>query len=322
MRLLVRLVGEFFALFWKDLSDAFNPKAWLETTASLSGLDRKKLIANSRFILPQLFLFYICLSPGIAMPLYDKLLFHPVLCDDGGADSIGKTHRQDLHISVGADRRISAWYFKLAESRGTVLISHGNGGNMLHRYPIYAALLQQGYSVLAFDYEGYGASEGRPSIDNCCRDGLAAYDFLKSTLKEKPERIVLYGESLGGGVSAQIAKQRTCRGLILQSSFYSLPDLASSKFLYMHLYPRILFPKNSLETNKVISAKDFVIPLCLISGTADRIIPVSQSEKLYKIAKDKKLFLKIEGGGHNDLQADEYYEKFKNSLGQALAFFD
>lgn len=322
MRALTRILCEFFALLWKDLSDAFNPKAWLEATANLQGLDRNKLIANSRFILPQLLLFYICLSPGIAMPLYDKLLFHPTLCDDGGPEAIGETPRQDLHILVGADRRIRSWYFALAESRGTVLISHGNGGNMLHRYPIYAALLQQGYSVLAYDYEGYGASEGSPSIDNCCCDGLAAYDFLKNTLKEKPERIVLYGESLGGGVSAQIAKQRTCRGLILQSSFYSLPDLASSKFLYMHLYPRFLFPKNSLETNKVVSAKDFAFPLCLISGTADRIIPVTQSEKLYKIAKSRKLFLKIEGGGHNDLQTEEFYEKYKDSLGQALAFFD
>lgn len=322
MKQLVGLFCEFFAAIWKDLTDAFNPRAWRDAAGELRGMDRQKVFRNAKFILPQLLLFYTILSPVVAMPLYDKLLFHPLKCDDGGYQPAGKVQRQDLHILVAPKYQISAWYYKLDNAKGTVLLSHGNGGNMAHRNPIYYALLEQGYSVLTYDYEGYGRSDGSPTIPNCCRDGLAVYDFLEHALKEKPEKIVLYGESLGGGISAQIAKDKVCRGLILQSSFYSLPDLASTKFVYMRLYPRLLFPKNSLETNKVVSAKDFSIPVCLITGTEDRVIPETQSEKLFKIIKGKKQMFKVDGAGHNDLQDEEFYKKYRECLGQALAFFD
>ena len=322
MKRFLALFGEFFTAIWKDLSDAFNPRAWREAVGNLREMDRQKVIRNAKLILPQLLLFYTVLSPVVAMPLYDKLLFHPLKCDDGGYQSVGKVQRQKLHILVAPKCQVSAWYYKLDNAKGTVLLSHGNGGNMAHRNPLYYALLEQGYSVLAYDYEGYGRSDGSPSIGNCCRDGLAVYDHLAQTLEEKPERIVLYGESLGGGISAQVAKEKSCRGLILQSSFYSLPDLASTKFVYMRLYPRLLFPKNSLETYKIVSAKDFSTPVCIISGTEDRVIPVSQSEKLFKVITSKKQIFKIDGAGHNDLQDEAFYKKYRECLGQALAFFD
>ena len=114
---------------------------------------------------------------------------------------------------------------------------------------------------------------------------------------------------------------RVCRGLILQSTFYSLPSLASSRFIYLHLYPRFLFPANSLESNLVLGKPAQKAPVCLIHGAVDKIIPAEQSSLLYrKVVAGKKLYL-VPGAGHNDIQST-YMPILSRYIADSLAFIE
>src|SRR5206468_3134820 len=102
-------------------------------------------------------------------------------------------------------------------------------------------MLLAGYSVLVYDYQGFGRSSGRPSVDGILSDGAAAFDYLVKERGIDPHRIVLYGESLGVSVAAHLSTIRDCGGLVLQSGFASLSRIACKHFPFLRIYPTALF---------------------------------------------------------------------------------
>lgn len=309
-----RLLRELGASFWDDLTGAFSLRNWQDCLAKLSITSRKQLIENLLGILPQVAIFYLVLAPVVAMPLYNKMLFFPLKQHAIDFAELAGIAKVNVQIVGENSRKLSAWYFPVDGARGAVIISHGNGGNISHRGPLIELLLRQKMSVLAYDYQGYGESEGEPSIDNICRDGLAAYDYLVTQKGVKPEKIVLYGESLGGGVAAHVASKRQVGAVILQSTFASLPHVARQKMLLMRLYPDFLFPKNKLDTAGIMAEPH--APLLIVHGKADSIIPFTESELLYKKAVEPKQLVAIESANHNDM-----YDTYVGSLEQAVAAF-
>ena len=112
----------------------------------------------------------------------------------------------------------------------TLLFCHGNAGNITHRLENLAYLVQLGLQVFIFDYRGYGKSEGRPSEDGLYRDALAAYDYMVSRDDVKNQSLIIFGRSLGGAVAVELATQRPCHKLILESTFTSAQDMARELF--------------------------------------------------------------------------------------------
>ena len=190
---------------------------------------------------------------------------------------------------------LHGWYFPGDASEPVVLFCHGNAGNVSHRLDNVRRLLDHNLTVFLFDYRGYGKSEGNPSEKGIYTDGLAACDYLLKQKHVPPEKLVLFGRSLGGAVTTEIALKRNVRSLILESAFTSTRDMARTIPLFMLFSP--LIPRHFNNLKKIAR---ITVPKLIIHGTRDEIVPFSLGEKLFKSASPPKYFFPIEGAGHND----------------------
>jgi len=197
----------------------------------------------------------------------------------------------------------NAWYFTVPHAEATALISHGNGGNISHRLQIMAMFLLKRINVLAYDYQGYGRSEGTPSIPGILNDGRAAYDYLVTKQQVNPAKIILFGESLGGAVAARLGKEKESAALILQSSFSSLSHVAGQKLMFLRLYPDFCYP-DSLDTAAIL--KNYKKPLLIVHGAVDQVVPASESEILYATATGPKTIVRLPHANHNDIYETDY----------------
>jgi hypothetical protein len=146
-----------------------------------------------------------------------------------------------------------------------------------------------GFNVLAYDYPGYGESTGDPSEAHTYIAAQAAYDYLTAELRTPPECIFLYGRSLGGGPSVELARLNPVGGLILEGAF-------TSAFRVKTRWP--LLPWDKFENLKKL--KELRCPVLVIHGTEDETVPFWHGEVLYHSAPGEKMKLWVEGGGHND----------------------
>lgn len=256
-------------------------------------------MGNLMPLIPQMVVFYLVLSPKVAMPVYNKLLFYPMKIGECYLKSVAGVPREGCYFPSVNGKKLHAWYFPVPNARGVVLISHGNGGNLTWRVPLFEMFIRSNVSVFIYDYQGYGNSEGSPTVENICDDGMAAYDFLVQKKNVDPSKLFLYGESLGGGVACYVAARKPSAGMILQSTFSSLPHIAAQKFLHLKLYPRFFFPSNALDNLAVL--KNPHPPLLIVHGKSDRIIPESEAELLFQGACEPKKIVRIAGGSHNNL---------------------
>jgi fermentation-respiration switch protein FrsA (DUF1100 family) len=191
---------------------------------------------------------------------------------------------------------IHAWWVPPRDpGAGAVLVSHGNGGNLSHRGRIAAELRKSlSAGVLLYDYPGYGKSQGKPTEESCYAAGEAAYRRLTEEQKIPANRIVLFGESLGGGPAVELAVRHDHRALVLMFPFTSLP--AAAKYHYPFLPTGTLMRTRFDNLSKIGRC---LRPVFIAHGTADRVIPISQGEELFAAANPPKEFLRFEGAGHD-----------------------
>ena len=150
----------------------------------------------------------------------ESLLFFPAKYPDGIWHPAGLDF-DDAWITAADGVRIHGWYIPCENPRAVALFAHGNGGNLSHREDYYRALHQLGVAVLAFDYRGYGRSEGSPTEAGILADGRAARTWLAERAGIPESQIVLMGESLGGAVAVHLASEAPARALILENTFSS-----------------------------------------------------------------------------------------------------
>ncbi|HVS62799.1 MAG TPA: alpha/beta hydrolase [Thermoanaerobaculia bacterium] len=203
---------------------------------------------------------------------------------------------EDVWFSSADGTRLHGWWMPARRARGTVLYCHGNAGNITNRIGAYRLLHRARLNVFAFDYRGYGRSEGRPSEPGVLADARAAHDSLVNEIEESPERILFFGHSLGGAIAIDCALHRRGVGLVVQSSFTNVREMARVRFpsLPMHLVARNQF--RSLD-----KVSQVTIPKLFIHGTADETIPVRLGRRLFEHASDPKEWYEVPHAGHNDV---------------------
>jgi fermentation-respiration switch protein FrsA (DUF1100 family) len=189
-----------------------------------------------------------------------------------------------------------------------ILYAHGNAGNISYDYDVHRTLNRLNATVFAFDYRGYGKSEGKPTVAGVLDDARSARAWLARKEDIPEAQIVLMGRSLGGAVVAQLAGELAPRGLVIESSFSSLREVADHHFSKLSW----LVPRD--ELNSTAALADYRGPLFLSHGDADRTIPQEQGKKLYDTARGKKQFFNVAGGDHNDPLPDEYYRRLDRFL--------
>lgn len=185
------------------------------------------------------------------------------------------------------------WYVPLDGARGVALFSHGNGGNLSSCLNSIDMLRSFGFSVLAYDYGGYGNSTGTPSEARCYADIHAMWDYLVKQRGVPEKDILLYGQSLGGGPTAELAQRVTPGAIILESTFLSAPDMARDSLVY---WPWSWLVRYTFRTKDKIA--HFTAPLLILHSTEDEVVPFAHGQALFALAHEPKRFVAIKGG-HN-----------------------
>jgi fermentation-respiration switch protein FrsA (DUF1100 family) len=245
----------------------------------------------------------------------DRMLYFPTNDIESTPNNIGLEY-DDLTLKTKDGLDISAWHVPVEDARGTVLFCHGNAGNISLRLDSIRIFHGLGLGVLIFDYRGYGKSQGHPDEKGTYMDAEAAWAYIVDTLGVKPENVVIFGRSLGGGVAAEMALRKQSGVLIIESGFTSVPDLGKKFFPYL---PVRLISRHKYETiDKVDKIK---IPKLFVHSPEDEIVPYGHGTKLFKRASEPKDFLRIKGD-HNDgfmLSGKVYVEGLRDFLDKYLA---
>jgi fermentation-respiration switch protein FrsA (DUF1100 family) len=186
-----------------------------------------------------------------------------------------------------------------ADSSGlTVVVFHGNGGNLSHRAPLVARMREVFHAaVFILDYQGYGQSSGLPSEAATAQDARAAIAYLRGRPEVDPSRLVYYGESLGGAVAVSLAAETPPAALVVQSSFTSIADMTARHYPLL----RRLLPLANVRYDSLATVPRLHLPMLVIHGDADTLIPASHSQQLYDAANEPKRLVLVPGAGHNDV---------------------
>ena len=201
---------------------------------------------------------------------------------------------QALTLSTADGEALAGWFIPAPAARGTLLYLHGNGGNIGHRLDQIEVFHRLGLNVLIIDYRGYGASSGKPSEEGTYQDALAAWNYLTQEKRLAPERVVVFGESLGGSVAAWLAARQPPAGLVIYASFTSVPEMAQA------LYP--MFPASRLARYRYdtrAALRGVNCPVLILHSPEDEIIPFSHGQALLAAAREPKRLVELRGG-HND----------------------
>ncbi len=213
-----------------------------------------------------------------------------------------------VSFTTADEVRLHAWYVygKQRPARGSVLFFHGNAHNISHYYLTAKGFVEAGYNVLLFDYRGYGLSQGDPSPEGLLADADAAWEYLLQRPETQPGKIVIFAQSLGGAVALDWVGRRRPEDIAMvvsESAFSSYTKIVQEKLNPLGVIRIFRKPIAQTFFDDTHAPVDWVerispIPLLLVHGTADPIVPYANVERLFDAAADPKLLWTIEGGGH------------------------
>jgi pimeloyl-ACP methyl ester carboxylesterase len=244
-------------------------------------------------------LLALCYATVVAWVYFSqrKLLFIPRAELTATPRQIGLAH-EDIRLTNRLGTSIHGWWLPCDAPRFTLLFSHGNGGNLSHRLESLRIVHDLALSVLIYDYSGYGQSRGEPGEEATRADAQAAWDWLVREQGIDPRTIVLFGRSLGGAVSARLARDLATRGtspagLILESTFTSVPDMGA--YIYPWLPVRLL---SRYRYDSTTELSGLHLPALFLHSPDDDVVPYALGRKLHDEYRGPKTFLELQGD-HN-----------------------
>lgn len=196
----------------------------------------------------------------------------------------------EVPLTAADGTRLAAVHLPHDGARFTILYSHGNGEDLGTVMWVLERLNAMGFEVFAYDYRGYGASEGRATVDGVLLDAEAAYRHVTEALHVPAERLILWGRSVGGGPTVHLAARRPVAGMVLEATFTSAFCVATRR--------PILWWDRFCNLDQI---RDVRVPLLSVHGRRDRVVPFGHGQRLFEGAPGPKRSLWIDGAGHNDL---------------------
>ena len=262
------------------------------------------LVSGWRIVRAALVAYLVVLL--LLMIFEEYFIFIPVPYDGGAAWRPSGIDYEDVYFQAADGTRLHGWYFPHPAPRAVVLFAHGNYGNITHRLQRAQILHNLGLSTFLFDYRGYGRSDGRPTEEGILQDTRAARTALAERAGVPEDEIVLMGRSLGGGVAVDLAARDGARGLVLESTFTSIPDVAAIHYPFL---PVRRLMRTQLDSAAKIGR--YAGPLLQSHGDVDRTIPFDLGRRLFAAAAESdgsmRKFYAINDGDHNDPQPPEYF---------------
>ncbi|MFH1958471.1 MAG: alpha/beta hydrolase [bacterium] len=226
-----------------------------------------------------------------------RLVFFPSGEILGTPENAGLEY-EDVYFKSADGQVLHGWFIPAPapsdNPRGVLLFCHGNAGNISGRIESVSLFHNLGLSVFIFDYRGYGKSRGKPAEKGTYLDAAAAWDYLVKMRKIGPEKIIVFGRSLGGAIAARLARERACGGVIIESAFTSVKDIGSEMYPYL---PVRMLSRFGYETKEYISGVKY--PVLIVHSRDDEMMPFNHGARLFEAAPEPKEFLAI-SGSHND----------------------
>jgi fermentation-respiration switch protein FrsA (DUF1100 family) len=246
-----------------------------------------------------------------------RMIYYPARELDATPDKLGLNY-EDLTLTASDGIHINGWFLPAPDvpvtnrqPRITVLFFHGNAGNISHRFEKLNVLRSLGADVFIIDYRGYGRSEGAPSEEGTYRDAQAAYSYLTKTRHCEPGTLVVYGESLGSAVAADLASKESVGGLILEEAFTSVGDVGQKMFPFL---PVRWLVRNKYDT--LGKMPRIHVPVLMFHSRDDEFFNLRHAQRLFAAANEPKRLVELRGG-HNDAFLTSA-ETYRNGLSAFL----
>lgn len=207
---------------------------------------------------------------------------------------VGLPQAEEVSLTASDGETLIAWHVIPRDEKLVVLYFQGNGGALDLRVGRFQWLIADGTGLVAVCYRGYGGSTGSPNETGLIRDAVAAYDFAAA--RYWPQRIVLWGESLGTAVAVALAAERKIGGIILDAPFTSAADVGAAAY---PIAPVRWLIKDTFRSDRRIARVK--APMLVLQGERDPVVPIRFGERLFKLANEPKRMVRFAVGGHSDL---------------------
>ncbi|TPQ41737.1 alpha/beta hydrolase [Bradyrhizobium guangdongense] len=238
-----------------------------------------------------------------------RAMLFPIPTAERTAPAAAGLSGAEEHVLTTSDgEKVIVWHVPPKPGRPVILFFHGNGDSLAGLSGRFRRIIADGTGLVALSYRGYAGSSGAPSEDGLLRDGAAAYAFAAA--RYDPQRIVLWGFSLGTGVAIAVASEHTIGRIVLEAPYTSLADVAASHFRFV---PVRLLMRDRLHSDERIA--HVTAPLLIMHGAQDQTIPIAFGERLFTLAREPKRFVRIDRGGHNDLDTFGAIETARRFIG-------
>jgi uncharacterized protein len=258
--------------------------------------------------LPLNLLFWTVLSTTLVggCRIEDRFIFHPDHVTDRDPSHIGLTF-ENVFFTTQDGIRLHGWFIPHEDARATLVWFHGNAGNISDRLLNIKLLHDRiNTNIFIFDYRGYGRSEGSVSEKGTYLDGEAAIAYLLGRDDAATRKLILFGRSLGAAVAAEMATRFTTLGLILESPFVSIREMAREIFPSLPISWLLRTRYDTLEKVRLVKT-----PILVLHGDRDATVPFAHGKRVFEVASQPKRFHRIVGASHNDtfvVGGEEYYE--------------
>ena len=252
----------------------------------------QRIMSTVKWLLAFAFVFY----GGLVALLYvaqRSLEYFPESFRTAPA-AAGLPEAEEIVLDSADGERVIVWHVPPRGDKPVFLYFHGNGASLRWRVDRFRALTADGSGLVALSYRGYGGSSGRPTEAGLIADATAAYAFAAA--RYPPERIALWGESLGTGVAVAIAADKPVGHLVLESPFSSAVDVAAQRYWFVPV--RLLMKdqfRSDLRIGKVTA------PVLVLHGDRDDVVPFELGQRLYGLINAPKRFVRFPGAGHEEL---------------------
>jgi len=239
-----------------------------------------------------------------------------------GTPADAKLEYEKVTFASRDGTRLNGWFVPAVDKPlGTVIHFHGNAQNMTAHFSFVNWIPREGFNLFVFDYRGYGQSEGNPTRRGVYEDAVAAIEYARSRKDVDPDRLLILGQSLGGANAiAALGYNRFdgVRAVAIESSFYSYRQIVRETIAHIPVVSLLRWPLSFLVVGNGYSPGKVIdrlapVPLLLIHGTSDRVIPLHHGEQLFKKADEPKQFWVIENGRHTEAFTT-YGRQYRQSL--------
>jgi len=221
-----------------------------------------------------------------------KNLYFPLRTIEATPEDIGLGY-EEVSFKTKDGIQLSGWFIPVKDSRAAVIFFHGNGGNISHRLEKIKIFNDLNVDVLIFDYRGYGMSKGSPSEKGLYLDAEAVYSYLVNVRGISPQKIIGYGESLGGSIVVDLANKHELGGVIIEGGVTSVRDMAKRLLPFI---PTFVYASKYDSLEKI---KNIKFPKLIFHSIDDEIVPFDLGKRLYDVAAEPKEFVELRGG-HNE----------------------